>query len=102
MRPEQALLWYRRMAMLYALGSWWVLGSVIILTRTPKEQGYGEEQKDGWRDETPFITFEDSDSESIDKPYVRTYVKYKDGFIPVTQRIMDRLKSWIGGPGPQS
>lgn len=39
MRPEQALLWYRRMAMLYALGSWWVLGSVIILTRTPKEQG---------------------------------------------------------------
>ncbi|XP_041526500.1 small integral membrane protein 26 [Microtus oregoni] len=107
MRPEQAVYWYRRMSMVYAFGAWLVLGSAIFLTRRQKEPGYGEEQKDGWRDEAPLATCEDSDfdreiSESLDEPHVQTSVKYPNSFISVTQRITDHLKSWTGGPGPQS
>ncbi|CAO2578523.1 Small integral membrane protein 26 [Lemmus lemmus] len=107
MRPEQATFWYRRMSVVYAIGAWWVLGSAIFFTRSQKEPGYGEEQKDGWRDEAPLSTCEDSDldreiSETLEGPYVQTFAKYPNNFISVTQRITDYLKSWTGGPGPQS
>nr|XP_048311531.1 small integral membrane protein 26 [Myodes glareolus] len=107
MRPEQATFWYRRMSMVYAIGAWWVLGSVIFLTRNQKEPGCGEEQKDGWKDEAPRSTCEDADldreiSEPLEGSYVQSFVKSPNNFILVTQRITDYLKSWTGGPGPQS
>ncbi|XP_057637548.1 small integral membrane protein 26 [Chionomys nivalis] len=107
MRPERATFWYRRMSMVYAISAWGALGSAIFLTRRQKEPGYGEEQKDGWRDEAPLATCEDSDfdreiSEPLDEPHLQTFVKNPNSFMSVTQRITDHLKSWIGGPGPQS
>ncbi|OBS76799.1 hypothetical protein A6R68_16747 [Neotoma lepida] len=116
MRPEQASLWYRRMAMVYAFGAWSVLGSAIFLTRNQKPSGRVPrrdrprdevEQKDDLRNESPVSTSEASDlereiNEPIEGLYVKTYVKYSENFVPVTQRIKDYLQSWTGGPGPES
>ncbi|KAL1785397.1 small integral membrane 26-like [Sigmodon hispidus] len=107
MRPEQASLWYRRMSLVYALGAWSVLGSAIFLTRNQKALGDELEQMDGSRNETPASTSDISDvgreiNEPIEGLYVKTYVKYSENNVPVTQRIQDYLKSWTGGRGPES
>lgn len=41
-------------------------------------------------------------NEPIEGLSVKTYVKYSEDFVPVTQRIMDYLRSWTSGPGPKS
>ena len=33
MRPAQALSWYRRMSVVYGLGAWTLLGSLIFLSQ---------------------------------------------------------------------
>lgn len=34
--------------------------------------------------------------------YMETIVTYKEDFVPVTDRILNFLKSWTGGPGRES
>ncbi|XP_040602362.1 small integral membrane protein 26 [Mesocricetus auratus] len=107
MRPDQASQWYRRMSVVYAIGAWSVLGSAIFLTRKQKASGDGVEQKDGSRNEIPVSTSEVSDlereiNEPIEGSYVQTFAEYPEKSVPVTQRILDYLKSWTGGPGPES
>ncbi|EGV95397.1 small integral membrane protein 26 [Cricetulus griseus] len=107
MRPERATVWYKRMSFVYAIGAWSVLGSAIFFTRNQKASGDGVEQKDGSRNETPVLTSEASDlereiNEPIEGSYVERFVQYSEESVPVTQRILDYLKSWTGGPGPES
>ncbi|KAB0354795.1 hypothetical protein FD755_022254 [Muntiacus reevesi] len=83
MRPAQALSWYRRMSVVYGLGAWTLLGSLIFLI----------EQKDASRNEL---------SEPPKGFYVETIVTYREDFVPVTARIINYLKSWASGPGPKS
>ncbi|XP_006984534.1 small integral membrane protein 26 [Peromyscus maniculatus bairdii] len=103
MHPEQATVWYRRMSVVYAMGAWSVLGSAIFLTRKQKASGDGAEPKDdGSRSESPVSDLERDINEPIEGLSVKTYVKYSEDFVPVTQRIMDYLRSWTSGPGPES
>ncbi|XP_059115610.1 small integral membrane protein 26 [Peromyscus eremicus] len=103
MHPDQATVWYRRMSVVYAMGAWSVLGSAIFLTRNQKASGDGAEPKDdGSRNESPVSDLERDINEPIEGFSVKTYVKYSENFVPVTQRIMDYLRSWTGGPGPES
>ncbi|WP_395236371.1 hypothetical protein, partial [Salmonella sp. s58313] len=100
-------IWYRRMSIVYALGAWSVLGSAIFLTRKPKMSDYGENEEDDSSNEMPFSTSEDSDlamerAEPIKGFYTKTIVKYSENSVPLTQRILNYLNSWTGGPGPQS
>nr|XP_055159262.1 small integral membrane protein 26 isoform X1 [Nyctereutes procyonoides] len=46
-----------------------------------------------------------SRNEMLEPPkgfYMETIVTYKEDFVPVTDRILNFLKSWTGGPGPES
>ncbi|CAH6787775.1 small integral membrane protein 26 [Phodopus roborovskii] len=106
MRPEQASLWYRRLSVVYAVGAWSVLGTAVFFTRN-RTSGDGEQQKDGSRSKTHALTSEVSDlereiNEPIEGSYVQTFVHYSEKSVPVIQRILDYLKSWTGGPGPES
>nr|XP_023438533.1 small integral membrane protein 26 [Dasypus novemcinctus] len=96
MRPEQRIAWYSRMSALYAIGAWTVLGSVLFYDRKKgKSLGVVEE-------------VEQKDVSTIEIPeppkgfYVETIVTYKEDFVPTTVKILNYLKSWIGGPGPES
>ncbi|XP_058419290.1 small integral membrane protein 26 [Diceros bicornis minor] len=94
MRPDQATAWYRRMSAVYALGAWSLLGSLFFFGRKKSGQPGGEvEQKDVSTNEMlePRKGF-----------YVETIVTYREDFVPVTDRILNYLKSWTGGPGPES
>ncbi|XP_073930354.1 small integral membrane protein 26 [Castor canadensis] len=93
MRADQASAWYRRMSVMYALGTWSVLGSLFFFSRSTAPSGNGVEQKDGSTIETP---------ELPTGFYVETIVTYKEDFVPITQKILNYLKSWTGGPGPES
>nr|XP_042132325.1 small integral membrane protein 26 isoform X1 [Peromyscus maniculatus bairdii] len=65
--------------------------------------GDGAEPKDdGSRSESPVSDLERDINEPIEGLSVKTYVKYSEDFVPVTQRIMDYLRSWTSGPGPES
>ncbi|XP_022350307.1 small integral membrane protein 26-like isoform X3 [Enhydra lutris kenyoni] len=91
MRPDQATSWYRRMSVLYGLGAWTTLGSLFYLSR--KNHKPPVEQKDVPR------------NEFLEPPkgfYLETIVTYKEDFVPVTDRIVNFLKSWTGGPGRES
>ncbi|KAM4842018.1 small integral membrane protein 26 [Thomomys bottae] len=87
MAAQSATVWYRRMSFLYALGTWSLLGSLFILNGKTST-GDEVEQKD----------------DSIEKPeprkgfYVETIVTYKENFVPITDKILNYLKSWTGGP----
>ncbi|XP_021050684.1 small integral membrane protein 26 [Mus pahari] len=105
MQAEKASLWYRRMSFVYALGAWSVLGSAFFLSRKKKASDC-EDQEDGTRNETPLSTSEDSDLamervEHREGFYVKSFLKYSENSVPVTQRILTYLKSWTDGPGPQ-
>ncbi|XP_031530257.1 small integral membrane protein 26 [Vicugna pacos] len=94
MRPEQALAWYRRMSVVYGLGAWTVLGSLIFWGKRKSTPPGGEvEQKDVLTTEI---------SESPKGFYVETIVTYREDFVPLSARIINYLKSWTGGPGPES
>ncbi|XP_066090764.1 small integral membrane protein 26 [Saccopteryx bilineata] len=90
MRLDQATAWYRRMSAFYALGTWSLLGSLILFGRKKsKPLGDELEQKD----------------EIIEPPkgfYVETIITYKEDFVPITDKIANYWKSWTGGPGPES
>ncbi|XP_062932447.1 small integral membrane protein 26 [Cynocephalus volans] len=94
MRPERAALWYRRMSVVYAFGAWSALGAVYYLSRKKSEPpGDKVERKDV------------STNEITEPPkgfYVETVVTYKEDFVPITDKILNYLKSWTGGPGPES
>nr|XP_023481816.1 small integral membrane protein 26-like [Equus caballus] len=94
MRPEQAASWYRRMSVVYALGAWTVLGSLFFFgQKKSKPPGDEVEQKDV------------STNEMLEPPkgfYVETIVTYREDFVPITDRILNYLKSWTGGSGPES
>ncbi|KAB0383233.1 hypothetical protein FD755_005150 [Muntiacus reevesi] len=91
MRPAQALSWYRRMSVVYGLGAWTLLGSLIFLSQKKSKQPV--EQKDASGNEL---------SEPPKGFYVETIVTYREDFVPVTARIINYLKSWASGPGPKS
>nr|XP_020728221.1 uncharacterized protein LOC110124151 [Odocoileus virginianus texanus] len=94
MRLAQALSWYRRMSVVYGLGAWTLLGSLIFLSqKKSKPPGDKVEQKDASRNEL---------SEPPKGFYVETIVTYREDFVPVTARIINYLKSWTSGPGPKS
>nr|XP_023405645.1 small integral membrane protein 26-like [Loxodonta africana] len=106
MRPQQAKTWYLRMSALYAFGAWTVLGSLFLLPRKkdelPERKWYQESDGDGG-DEV-----EQKEVSTIELPelpegfYVETIVTYKEGFVPITEKIYNYLKSWTGGPGAES
>ncbi|XP_069352340.1 small integral membrane protein 26 isoform X1 [Eulemur rufifrons] len=91
MLPGQASSWYRRMSVVYAIGTWTLLGSVYIMSR--KNGKPPVEQKDV------------STNELLEPPkgfYVETIVTYREDFVPITEKILNYWKSWTGGPGPES
>ncbi|XP_034497250.1 small integral membrane protein 26 [Ailuropoda melanoleuca] len=94
MRADQASSWYRRMSVVYAVGAWTMLGSLFYLGRKKSKPPADEiEQKDVSR------------NEMLEPPkgfYMETIVTYKEDFVPVTDRILNFLKSWTGGPGRES
>ncbi|XP_037349999.1 small integral membrane protein 26 [Talpa occidentalis] len=94
MRPEQATAWYRRMSAVYAAGAWTLLGSLFLFGRKKVSPPDGEiEEKNV------------STKEITEHPkgfYVETIVTYREDFVPVTERILNYLKSWTGGPGSES
>ncbi|XP_023393425.1 small integral membrane protein 26 isoform X2 [Pteropus alecto] len=54
MRPDQAVIWYRRMSAVYALGAWTLLGSLFFLGgKKSKLSGDEVEQKDVSTNEIP-------------------------------------------------
>ncbi|XP_073756357.1 small integral membrane protein 26-like [Callorhinus ursinus] len=87
----QATSWYRRMSVVYAVGAWTTLGSMFYLGRKKrKPPGDEVEQKDVSR------------NEMLEPPkgfYLETIVTYKEDLVPVTEKILNFLKSWTGGPG---
>ncbi|XP_022350306.1 small integral membrane protein 26-like isoform X2 [Enhydra lutris kenyoni] len=95
MRPDQATSWYRRMSVLYGLGAWTTLGSLFYLSRkNHKPPGTTLRQPS----DVPRNEF-------LEPPkgfYLETIVTYKEDFVPVTDRIVNFLKSWTGGPGRES
>ncbi|XP_076970987.1 small integral membrane protein 26 [Tamandua tetradactyla] len=97
MRPDQATSWYRRMCALYAIGAWSLLGSAFFTygqkKSNPPEGDKVEEQRDVSTIEIP---------EPPKGFYVETIVTYKEDFVPITDKILNYLKSWTGGPGPES
>ncbi|XP_048203368.1 small integral membrane protein 26 [Perognathus longimembris pacificus] len=96
MRPQAATVWYRRMSLVYAFGTWSVLGSVFYLGRKVPSTGDEVEQKDDSTNEIPVST-----TEKPELPkgfYVETIVTYKKDFVPVTDKIINYFKSWTGGP----
>uniref|UniRef100_H0XKG9 Small integral membrane protein 26 n=1 Tax=Otolemur garnettii TaxID=30611 RepID=H0XKG9_OTOGA len=107
MHPGRATTWYRRMSVVYALGAWTLLGSVFILNKKKHKLP----EKDG---ESNLMEISDDNEESqkndstnellepLPECYVETIVTYREDFVPVTDRILDYLKSWTGGPGPET
>ncbi|XP_053430500.1 small integral membrane protein 26 [Nycticebus coucang] len=94
MHPARASAWYRRMSVVYALGTWTLLSSVFVLSRRKQNlPGNEENQKN---DSTHELI------EPLPEFYVETIVTYKEDFVPVTERILNYLKSWTDGPGPES
>lgn len=92
MRPERALVWYRRMSVVYGLGAWTLLGSLFLWSQKKNKLPGGEVENM-------------SKVELSEAPkgfYVETVVTYKEDFVPITSRIVNYLKSWTGGPGPKS
>uniref|UniRef100_A0A8C9DKE0 Small integral membrane protein 26 n=1 Tax=Prolemur simus TaxID=1328070 RepID=A0A8C9DKE0_PROSS len=90
MLPSQASSWYRRMSVVYAIGTWTLLGS---MHNSRKDGKPPVEQKDV------------STNELLEPPkgfYVETIVTYREDFVPVTEKILNYWKSWTGGPGPES
>ncbi|XP_044775000.1 small integral membrane protein 26 isoform X1 [Neomonachus schauinslandi] len=88
MRGDQATSWYRRMSVVYAVGAWTTLGSMFYLGR--KKRKPPVEQKDVSR------------NEMLEPPkgfYLETIVTYKEDSVPVSDKILNFLKSWTGGPG---
>ncbi|XP_044775001.1 small integral membrane protein 26 isoform X2 [Neomonachus schauinslandi] len=87
MRGDQATSWYRRMSVVYAVGAWTTLGSMFYLGRKKRKP---PEQKDVSR------------NEMLEPPkgfYLETIVTYKEDSVPVSDKILNFLKSWTGGPG---
>uniref|UniRef100_A0A2K5IJP8 Uncharacterized protein n=1 Tax=Colobus angolensis palliatus TaxID=336983 RepID=A0A2K5IJP8_COLAP len=86
--------WYRRMSVVYGIGAWSVLGSLLYYSRTMAKSSV--DQKDGLTTETP--------SELSECPkgfYVETVVTYKEDFVPIREKILNYWKSWTGGPGAE-
>ncbi|XP_030860770.2 small integral membrane protein 26 isoform X1 [Gorilla gorilla gorilla] len=86
--------WYRRMSVVYGIGTWSVLGSLLYYGRTMAKSSV--DQKDGSTSEVP--------SELSERPkgfYVETVVTYKEDFVPNTEKILNYWKSWTGGPGTE-
>ncbi|XP_057556803.1 small integral membrane protein 26 [Hippopotamus amphibius kiboko] len=94
MHPENALAWYRRMSVVYGLGAWTLLGSLILWSKKKSMPPGGE------------IKQNDVSTNELAEPrkgfYVETVVTYREDFVPITARIINYLKSWTGGPGPKS
>ncbi|XP_037667743.1 small integral membrane protein 26 [Choloepus didactylus] len=96
MLPDQATTWYRRMCALYAIGAWSLVGSLFFY--------YG--QKKSKPLECEEVEQKDVSTFELPEPpkgfYVETIVTYKEDFVPITDKILNYLKSWTGGPGPKS
>ncbi|XP_027622150.1 small integral membrane protein 26 [Tupaia chinensis] len=94
MRPNEAAAWYRRMSIVYAAGAWALMGSLYFFSGQKNTQPVDKvEQKDV------------STKEHSEHPkgfYVETIITYREDFVPVTKKILNYLKSWTGGPPPES
>ncbi|KAL4678649.1 hypothetical protein H8957_017783, partial [Semnopithecus entellus] len=94
MYTSEFTAWYRRMSVVYGIGVWSVLGSLLYYSRTMAKSSVN--QKDGLTTETP--------SELSEHPkgfYVETVVTYKEDFVPIREKILNYWKSWTGGPGAE-
>ncbi|XP_064221948.1 small integral membrane protein 26 [Aotus nancymaae] len=89
--------WYRRMSVVYGLGTWSLLGSLVYVgQKMMKSSGDEVDQKHG------------STSEMFSEPseapkgfYVETIVTYKENFVPITEKIHSYRKSWTSGRGTE-
>ncbi|XP_039335505.1 small integral membrane protein 26 [Saimiri boliviensis] len=95
MRGNPYTAWYRRMSVVYGLGTWSLLGSLIyVCQRMTKSSGGEEDQKHG------------STSKMLSEPseapkgfYMETIVTYKENFVPVAEKICSYWKSWTSDRG---
>nr|XP_045224108.1 small integral membrane protein 26-like [Macaca fascicularis] len=88
---------YRRMLVVYGIGTWSLVGSVLCFGwKMAKPSGIEVQQKDGSTCGVP--------SELSEPPkgfYVETIVTYKEDFVPITEKILNNWKSWTGGLGAE-
>ncbi|XP_055121525.1 small integral membrane protein 26 isoform X1 [Symphalangus syndactylus] len=94
MYQSEFAAWYRRMSVVYGIGTWSLLGSLLYYGRTMAKSSV---------DQTDDSTNEVS-SELSECPkgfYVETVVTYKEDFVPITEKILNYWKSWTGGPGTE-
>uniref|UniRef100_A0A8C9QMY7 Small integral membrane protein 26 n=1 Tax=Spermophilus dauricus TaxID=99837 RepID=A0A8C9QMY7_SPEDA len=101
MNPERS--WYRRMSMVYALGTWTLLGSAFYFCQKKKDCEVWGRMGVTATDMRGF--FDVSTSEIPESPkqfYVETIVTYKEDFVPYTTKILKYLKSWTGSSGSES
>uniref|UniRef100_A0A4X2K897 Small integral membrane protein 26 n=1 Tax=Vombatus ursinus TaxID=29139 RepID=A0A4X2K897_VOMUR len=96
-------IWYRRMSLVYLVGTWTMLGS-ICLSSWKRKQPLAKEE--ALKDEDLAEEEELKDKDSVEKPepkrgfYVETIVTYKENFVPYSTRLSNYWKSWSNGPGP--
>ncbi|XP_023575960.1 small integral membrane protein 26-like [Octodon degus] len=96
MQPWKAQAWYRRMSVVYGLGTWTLFGSLFYFygKKTPSESPEVE-QKDLSRSENEIVL------EPLKGFYVETVVLYKEDYVPLTERIRNVLKKWTGNSGSE-
>nr|XP_035162506.1 small integral membrane protein 26-like [Callithrix jacchus] len=94
MYQNQFMAWNQQMSVVYRIGTWSPVGSMLYV-RWKMAQPSGDEaqQKDGSTSEVPSELFE------IPKGfYVETTVTYKEDFVPITEKILNYWKSWTSAP----
>ncbi|EHB18825.1 hypothetical protein GW7_00701 [Heterocephalus glaber] len=95
MQPQRAVSGYRKLSMVYGLGSWTLLGSVLYFYGKKRKlsEGYEVEQKDLPRSEIA--------PEPSKGFYVETVVLYSEDYVPLSDRIRDFVKKWTGDSGSE-
>ncbi|KAM6144348.1 small integral membrane protein 26 [Erethizon dorsatum] len=97
MQQRQALAWYRRLSVVYGLGTWTLFGSLFYFygkKKTPSESPEVE-QNDLPRSESEI------ELEPLKGFYVETIVLYKEDYVPFTERIHNIVKKWTGDSGSE-
>ncbi|XP_038604454.1 small integral membrane protein 26 [Tachyglossus aculeatus] len=100
MDGPRAVRWYRRMAVLYAMGAWTTLGSAFLLhwmraqSQSQPQPAQTGDEEEGKEEHPPDIP------DPRKGFYVETTFTYRENFVPYTTRIFNLLKSLTGGPGP--
>ncbi|XP_021531657.2 small integral membrane protein 26-like [Aotus nancymaae] len=94
MYQNQFTAWNQQMSLVYRIGTWSPVGSMLYVRRKMVQPSGDEvQQKDGSTSEAP--------SELSEPPkgfYVETIVTYKEDFVPITEKILNYWKSWTSAP----